>query len=235
VCTIPRAKTERPQVLEIPAVLQPFIRAWWERQGCSRVGPVFPARRGKRKGGFKQARGASFAGRLRRGLLKAGITRHELHNDTPTTLRCDFHSFRRAFASALAGAEVSAQHAMKLTGHSDAKVHSRYVMDTPAMRVIPLRALPTVGALPVKPPKLSPAEQRKQKLLLTAHADATIVEAPAGDNSGCVTLNHSEIGAHFGEPANTQDDATSREIAVGDPLLSRWSQVRVLPGALGLP
>ena len=71
VCTIPRAKTERPQVLEIPAVLRPFIRAWWERQECPRVGPVFPSRRGKRKGSFKQARGASFAGRLRRGLLKS--------------------------------------------------------------------------------------------------------------------------------------------------------------------
>jgi hypothetical protein len=201
------------------------------------VGPVFPSRRGKSKGGFKTARGNGFAGRLRRGLLKAGIVRHEVHKDTPTTLRCDFHSFRRAFASALAGAEVSAQHAMKLTGHSDAKVHARYVMNTAAMRAIPPHALPHVLALPVKPPKEKPSKRerlREKPSLSEANADL-IEESPMGDNSKHVTLNHSEIQTLIGEPANTQTSAASGENAMCAPLRSRRSEVRILCGALRPP
>ena len=46
-CTIPRSKTSVPQVLAIPSVLAPFLRAWWERSGEPESGPVFPARVGK--------------------------------------------------------------------------------------------------------------------------------------------------------------------------------------------
>ncbi|MEO6419640.1 MAG: tyrosine-type recombinase/integrase, partial [Polyangiaceae bacterium] len=62
------------------------------------------------------------------------------------TLPVDFHSFRRAFASALAEAGVNVQHAMHLTAHSDPRVHARYVMDTVAMRTIPEAALPPVAS-----------------------------------------------------------------------------------------
>jgi integrase len=223
-CTIPRAKTERPQVLEIPPVLSPFLRAWWVRQGSPRVGPVFPSRRGKSKGGFKTARGNGFAGRLRRGLLKAGIVRHEVHNDTPTTLRCDFHSFRRAFASALAGAEVSAQHAMKLTGHSDARVHARYVMNTPAMRAIPSHALPHVLALPIKPPKPARADRRPKE-------PGASLEALSRANSKRSTVNHAAVEVAYELPANTQTRAASGENAMCDPLRSRRSEVRIFCGA----
>ena len=58
-CTVPRAKTGTPQALSIPAVLAPFLRTWWERQGNPESGPVFPARRGPRAGDFRQGRGAS--------------------------------------------------------------------------------------------------------------------------------------------------------------------------------
>jgi integrase len=222
-CTIPRAKTERPQRLQIPEVLAPFLRAWWERQGSPRVGPVFPSRRGVRKGGFKAPRGNGFARRLRRGLLKAGIVRHEVHNPTATTLPVDFHSFRRAFASALAGAEVSAQHAMKLTGHSSAAVHARYVMDTPAMRLIPTRALPQVTALPVpdKPKKATRGERRSKE------PDA-IVESPAGDNSKRVTQNHYGIQGVDNEPTMVQGAAPVGETVTAFPLTSRMSQVQSL-------
>jgi hypothetical protein len=53
------------------------------------------------------------------------------------TLPVDFHSFRRAFKTALAGAGVNVQQAMQLAGHSDAKTHMRYVMHLVAMRPIP--------------------------------------------------------------------------------------------------
>ncbi len=171
-CTIPRAKTRSPQVLAIPEVLAPFLRAWWERAGKPDGGPVFPVRVGKRAGGFRMASGG-FASRLRRELFRSGVyrlppievaatspgtrtdrgkkargtkpapnPRDPLYFETATTLPVDWHSFRRAFVSALAEAGVAVQHAMHLASHSDAKVHARYVMSTKAMRAIPDAALP---------------------------------------------------------------------------------------------
>ena len=72
--------------------------------------------------------------------------RDPLYYETASTLPVDFHSFRRAFASALAEAGVHVQHAMHLTAHSDPRVHARYVMDTVAMRTIPEAALPRLHA-----------------------------------------------------------------------------------------
>jgi integrase len=175
-CFIPRAKTRTPQALAIPDVLAPFLRAWWERAGKPESGPVFPSRRGKRAGDFRQASGG-FAYRLRRELFRAGVyrmppvevpatkpgqrtdlgkpvegkklapnPRDPLYFETATTLPVDWHSFRRAFASALADAGVNAQHAMILSAHSDPRVHARYVMRTAAMRAIPDAALPRLPA-----------------------------------------------------------------------------------------
>lgn len=74
-CAVPRAKTGRPQILEIPRALAPYLRAWWERAGKPSSGPVFPSRRGKRAGAFRSPRGQSFASRLRRELFRARIHR----------------------------------------------------------------------------------------------------------------------------------------------------------------
>ena len=65
-----------------------------------------------------------------------------LYFETATTLPVDFHSFRRAFNTALAEAGVNVQQAMHLAGHSDPHVHARYVMRTAAMRTVPAAALP---------------------------------------------------------------------------------------------
>jgi integrase len=171
-CTIPRSKASVPQVLAIPPVLAPFLRAWWERAGEPELGPVFPARAGKRVGQQKRPEN-SYAQRLRDALFRAGVVRmppievpatkpgqrtdlrkrvegtkpapnprDPLYFETSTTLPVDFHSFRRAFNTALAGAGVNVQHAMHLTGHSDVKTHQRYIMQSPAMRVVPPAALP---------------------------------------------------------------------------------------------
>ena len=88
----------------------------------------------------KKRANMSYADRLRRELTKAGITRHELHHETDTTLPVDFHSTRRAYATALARADVNEQKAMVLTGHTDPKVHRRYYES--------LVAEPPAGALP---------------------------------------------------------------------------------------
>lgn len=78
-CVLGRAKGGDVQALEFPEVLQQFIRGWWLASGRPASGPVFPVSRGARKG---QARGKSaLAARLRRALIRAGVTRHELHHD----------------------------------------------------------------------------------------------------------------------------------------------------------
>ena len=118
----------------------------------------------------------SYAKRLRRGLLRAGVLRlppvevpatrsgtrtdlgqraegtkiapnprDPLYFETATTLPVDFHSFRRAFSTALAEAGVNVQHAMHLAAHSDPRVHARYVMRTAAMRTVPTAALPVLA------------------------------------------------------------------------------------------
>ncbi len=175
-CFIPRAKTRRPQALAIPAVLAPFLRAWWERAGKPEAGRVFPVRIGKRAGQEKKTN--SHAKRLRSALMRAGVFRlkprrgprdgqgaadgsrqgrggHQarpdprdpLYFETEVSLPVDFHSFRRAFNTALAEAGVNVQRAMHLASHSNPRVHHRYVMRTKAMQQIPDEALPQLPAV----------------------------------------------------------------------------------------
>ena len=144
-CSFVRRKTRKknplPQTLEVPDGVRAFVAVWWERQGRPDAGPVFPVRKGKRAGGFKKHSSMSYADRLRRELLRAGVTRHELHTETATTLPVDFHSTRRAYATALARVGVNDQTAMVLTGHSDPKVHQRYV-EQASIRALPAGAVP---------------------------------------------------------------------------------------------
>lgn len=126
--TVPRSKTEEPQDIVVPQDLRPILLDWWERAGRPSSGPVFPARRGPNAGGYKAERGISYARRLRRECQRAGLVRAELYKDTARTRRLDFHSFRRAFATAVANsAEVSMQQAMKLAAHSDPRTHLGYI------------------------------------------------------------------------------------------------------------
>ena len=175
-CAVPRSKTAKPQALAIPPSVAPFLRAWHERAGKPASGPVFPARGGKSAGAFKAKKGA-YAARLRKGLIAARIFRlpaselvravrtgrgentrsvvdvvpdkaDALYFETASSLPVDFHSFRRAFNTALAEAGVNVQHAMHLAAHSDPKVHQRYVASTVAMRTIPAAAVPQLPANP---------------------------------------------------------------------------------------
>jgi len=65
-----------------------------------------------------------------------------LYTETAVSRRVDFHSFRRAFSTALATAGINAQQAMRLASHSDEKTHMRYVMTTPEMKQIPEAVAP---------------------------------------------------------------------------------------------
>ena len=159
-CVVPRAKTATPQVLEIPESLRGILAAWWERHDKPATGPVFPARRGDRAGQFKATRGISYAPRLRRALWTAGVVRMEpvvdeegnrhpspadpLYFETAATMPVDFHSFRRAYNTALATAGVNVQTAMGLAGHSDAATHTRYVMRAGRTLALPEAAIPLI-------------------------------------------------------------------------------------------
>ncbi len=159
-CTFVRRKTRKkrptPETHEVPAVVRPFVASWWEAQGKPERGPVFPARRGKRAGQAKAQAKQSYAIRLREQLLVAGVDRRELHEETATTRPVHFHAMRAAYATALARAGVNEQTAHLLTGHSDSKVHQRY-LDRTTVRTLPEAAVPLLAS---SLPELQTSESR---------------------------------------------------------------------------
>jgi integrase len=189
-CTIKRAKTGEVQTLEIPEMLRPFLRVWWERAGKPVAGPVFPVRRGPRAGKDKKGRGTSFAGRMRRDFWRAGVMRlppiigkdgkpapnpnDPFYFDTPVSRRVNFHSMRRAYNRALAGAGVNMQTAMTLASHSDPSVHMGYVRELDAARPVPAAALPVID--PGLARLLSPAVTSRPGNDL--RSDAQVLEFP---------------------------------------------------------
>src|SRR5690606_21011630 len=132
-----RKKTARPQLLEIPEMLRPVLRDWWERHDRPTSGPVFPILKGQRAGQEKGRNNAAAA--LRRDLsrafgievmVKTPIVKKDGKRDTRTTWKIarmmterelelleasemtkpvDFHSFRRAYKQALVNANVDIQ------------------------------------------------------------------------------------------------------------------------------
>ncbi len=126
--------------LGLPLPVARELAAWWTAAGCPVAGPVFPMPAARK----------SFAADLRAALLAAGVDRHELHHDTDRTRRVDFHSFRRAWATAIGRAGLNAQTAMLQTGHRQMSTHMRY--NVPEVLEIEPSAVPTWGAAPDKAP-----------------------------------------------------------------------------------
>jgi len=147
---VPRPKTRSTNRLGLPALIVPELQAWWKAAGCPAEGPVFPG-----AGGHQRAN-SSHAARLRKALWEARVRRGPtketcaLQSDTQDTLRVDFHSFRRAFNTALAAAGINIQTAMKLAGHKSTAVHMRYVLQTESI-AMPERALPDLTRAPAVP------------------------------------------------------------------------------------
>lgn len=141
-----RGRTGKVQTFVVPATMRPILRSWFEVHGSPEAGPVFPVTKGERKGELRSARGTSYAARLRRELWRVGVRDHDVHHDTPTSRKVDWHSFRRAFATSLAEGNVNEQRARLLSSHGDANVHARYVQQTRAMRIIPDAAVPVFDA-----------------------------------------------------------------------------------------
>jgi hypothetical protein len=114
----------------------------------------------------------SYPKRLPRALYLAGVVRHEctrpaamklpqpgedccgpgahdpLYAETEDSRPVDFHSTRRAFCTALAAAGVNVQTAQVLAGHSDPKVHQRYIAAA-SIRALPDAALPPLPAVEI--------------------------------------------------------------------------------------
>lgn len=129
----PRPKTEHHndaprERLELPELVRDWLRGWWIDAGRPTEGLVFPEQK------------HSYARDLRAALRIAGILRHELHHDTLTSRCVDFHSFRRAFVTAVAKAGLNAQTAMRLAGHKSITTHQRY--NLPDVIPIPDAAVP---------------------------------------------------------------------------------------------
>jgi site-specific recombinase XerC len=169
----PRKKTGTPQALEIPEMLRPILRDWWERTGKKAKGPVFPSRRGEHAGKAKGK--GSHAHNFRRDLRRAfgiderhalvvkrkngrKLTRYvwravrelnererELFEETPYTRPVDFHSWRRAYSQALANADVNVQQATALAGHASLEAHQRYLANATTVLRMPIGALPRIG------------------------------------------------------------------------------------------
>jgi integrase len=207
----PRQKTERPQQLEVPAVLRPILRDWWERAGRPSTGPVFPIRRGERAGKARDHHDSP-AEALRRDLRRAfGIdervhvqakVKHgrkwawrqmreptpretELLEDTKFTRRVDFHSFRRAFKQALADAGVELTQALALSGASDVKAHLRYLTNTSKMRHVPDAALPNFG-MEFRHGAVIQAPPGSSELSTTREVSVMITEENRGDALGTI-------------------------------------------------
>jgi integrase len=160
---IARSKSKTPQLLEVHPDVRPFLAVWHQLIGSPPAGPFFPVRKGATAGEFKSMRSSSgYAVRFRRALRVALGLRYrgtenrwrekpaatytererQLLFDTQWTRPADFHTCRRMFCSMLARAGVNVQTAQILAGHSDPKVHQRYVDQHNT------RALPAAVELP---------------------------------------------------------------------------------------
>jgi hypothetical protein len=197
-----RGKTKDVQNLTIPEMLRPFLRAWHVKAGSPVRGPVFPVMRDRkagsnRKGGFRGK--TSYAARWRRALMKAGVTRHELHFDTPYSRKTDGHTWRRAYVSALAASGANEQTAMALTHHADSKVHKRYQL---AQIVdLPTAALPLINesnalASLQKPPKVTRIKSPSVAKSTGSHFSEVRILSDSGAGEGIRTLD-----VHLGKVA----------------------------------
>lgn len=194
-CAVPRGKTDTPQVLIVPHIVRPFLGWWHAGQDFPNDGPVFPCRRGKRAGEPKKPGNMSYAARLRRELVKAGVDRYELHHETTATRPTDFHSIRRAYVTALGLANVNAQTAQLLAGHSDAHTHMRYYL--PDVVALPDAAIPRIEFGRNVPNLPKPANE-----------SSTIPARPAGIEPA--TLG-SEVGESDGIDKQVVESATVNE------------------------
>jgi hypothetical protein len=151
----------------LPEAFGRWLEAWWVNAGRPASGPVFVARKGRRAGQGKKGR--SYVEVLRAALWRFGIVRPQpgfeaASSDEERRVLCelqsgicrrrspvDFHSFRRAAATAAgkaaAAGELSLRAAMLLTHHSNPAIFAKYQAREDRI-VVPESAVPRVMAAP---------------------------------------------------------------------------------------
>lgn len=153
----------------VPSTVIEPLKAWWRAHGCPTSGPVFPLRKGPKAGQRKTGKGISYAKALRDALWAEGIVRAlpgyetavgeerrefcSLQVDTDETRAVDFHSFRRAYVTAVSDAGVNMQTTLDLAGHTQEQTSHRY--RGPRLIGTPEAALP--GGRRTQPETLAPA------------------------------------------------------------------------------
>jgi integrase len=160
----PRQKKRRPQLLEVPAMLRPMLRQWWNLAGKPQTGLMFPVRRencSNNRAGLERLN-VSHAKAFRRDLARAfdaaalvdpgtaaprrGSRRwREVFAETEVTRPVDFHSWRRSYCQALDDAGASPQQAAALAGHENLSVHAVYLRNAGKIRRMPENALPKLA------------------------------------------------------------------------------------------
>lgn len=204
-----------------PEALGSWLRLWWQEQGSPSSGAVFGCRRGKRAGAPKQ--GVGYVRRLRAALWRAGITRplpgfEAAASDTERRKLCelqsgiprrrsavDFHSFRRASATAAGRAVVTGQlslrEAMALTHHKDPAVFAKYQAREERI-VVPESAVPTIMAAPL-------ALFREVKHMSEPDSAASSGKAVSGRSARVTLADHhpivSPVFSHTVEPPVHQE------------------------------
>jgi integrase len=227
---VPRPKTEHAagdepaprEKLEIPEEVKQALGAWWVEQGRPTTGNVFPI----------PSKRISYARKLRAALLAAGIDRHELHLQTETTKPVDFHSFRRAFVTAIGKAGLNAQTAMRLTGHKTMATHMRY--NLPDVLEIPAGAVPSFGHAP--PDDFERALATFEATPLESTSALSFPDMPASQPSMFSLRPHRDLNpgyrrerpvSNLGARLNSADSGDN----VGIIELSRYCAERLRPGA----
>ena len=136
------------------------------------------------------------------------------------TLPVDFHSFRRAYATALADAGTNVQEAMVLTGHTDPKVHQRY--QARAVKVLPAKAMPQLGAVSLTRPRAKRSRAGSATGIATSDGDDSDLARPTGFEpvtrglevgSDDAEMPHSEALCETGAPSVSHADPHSYDDA----------------------
>lgn len=155
----------------IPDTVKGPLVAWWKKHGEPTAGPVFPIRKGPRVGQRKVGKGISYAEPLRDALWAEGIVRPlpgydeavgdarrnfcALQVATEETLPVDFHSFRRAYVTAVSNAGANMATVLDLAGHTQESTSHRY--RGPRLIETPAAALPGNGGPQQSPISPTPA------------------------------------------------------------------------------
>lgn len=152
----------------LPEAFGRWLEAWWVAAGRPSAGAVFASRKGRRVG--ERKKGRSYVEVLRAALWRLGITRPQPGFERATAddsrkklcelqsgiarrrSPVDFHSFRRAAATAAgkaaASGELSLRAAMLLTHHSNPAIFAKYQAREERI-VVPESAVPRIMAAPL--------------------------------------------------------------------------------------